>query len=153
MQRHISFHSSSSIFCFPSFYALQAFCFIKTYLDALISLQVSSFFLIVPHLHFFPPSPHSLLHSCTMDLGHGIQEEQLDTSPSVSSDSSWTSFDLSTDLTSVSSDQVSTPVTAPSGCKPFDDRCPKTSSSVKVSSEVRISKVAWRETSFLGSDE
>lgn len=88
-----------------------------------------------------------------MDLGDGIQEEQLDTSPSVSSDSSWTSFDLSTDLTSVSSDQVLTPVTAPSGCEPFEDRCPKTSSSVKVSSEVQISKVAWRETSFLGSDE
>lgn len=79
-------------------------------------------------------------------------EEKVETSPSVSSDSSWTSFDLSTDLTSLSSDQVSTPVTVPCGCKLLKDQHPK-KSSVGVSSEVRPSKVAWRETSFLGCDE
>lgn len=109
---------------------------------------------LVPHRHFSLPSVYCLLCSFTMDLRDELQEEKLDTSPSVSSaSSSWTSFDLSTDLTSVSSDQASTPVAAPCGCKLFDDRQLKKSSSVKVSSEVRISKVAWRETSFLGSDE
>lgn len=89
-----------------------------------------------------------------MDLRDELREEKLDTSPSVSSgSSSWTSFDLSTDLTSVSSDQALTPVAAPCGCKLFDDWHLKKSPSVKVSAEVRISKVAWRETSFLGSDE
>lgn len=88
-----------------------------------------------------------------MDLRDGLQEAKVDTSPSASSDSSWTSFDLSTDLTSVSSDQVSAPVTDPSGRKPFEDQHPKKSSSVKVSSEARTREVAWRETSFLGNDE
>lgn len=85
-----------------------------------------------------------------MDLGDGFQEENVDTS---SSDSSWTSFDLSTDLTSVSSDLVLTPVTAPPGCKPFMDQHPNKPSIVKVSSKVRTQEVAWRETSFLGNDE
>ncbi|KAK5847834.1 hypothetical protein PBY51_016932 [Eleginops maclovinus] len=84
-----------------------------------------------------------------MDSGDGLQEETVDTSPSASSDSSWTSIDRSTDLTSVSSDQVLTPLTAPVGCKLFEDQRPKmSSSSVKVSLEV-----GWRETSFLGDDE
>lgn len=108
----------------------------------------------VCHRHFSLPLVHYLHYSFTMDLRDELQEEKLDTSPSVSSgSSSWTSFDLSTDLTSVSSDQASTPVAAPCGCKLFDDRHLKKSSSVKVSSDLRISKVAWRETSFLGSDE
>ncbi|KAL6115405.1 uncharacterized protein ACO6RY_00260 [Pungitius sinensis] len=80
-----------------------------------------------------------------MDLGHGLREERVDTS---SSDCSWTSCDLSTDLTSVSSDQVSTP----GGPNTFEEQ-QKKSSSVKVSSEARHRQVAWRETSFLGSDE
>ncbi|AWO95676.1 putative FERM and PDZ domain-containing protein 4-like [Scophthalmus maximus] len=88
-----------------------------------------------------------------MDLGDGPQEEKLDSSPSASSDSSWTSFDCSTDLTSVSSDQISTPVSAQSGCALVEDQSPKKSPSVKVSSEMRTRKVAWRETSFLGNDE
>ncbi len=88
-----------------------------------------------------------------MDLGYGLREEKLETSPSASSDSSWTSFDHSTDLTSVSSDQVLTPVTAPAGCKLLEDQHSKNSSSFKGSSEVRAWKVAWRETSFLGNDE
>lgn len=88
-----------------------------------------------------------------MDLGDGLQEENVDTSPSASSDSSWTSFDLSTDLTSVSSDHVLTPLTAPTGCKPFMDQHPNKSSTAKVSSKVRTREVAWRETSFLGNDE
>ncbi|KAM7365363.1 hypothetical protein PAMP_016296 [Pampus punctatissimus] len=87
-----------------------------------------------------------------MDLRGGLQKEQVDISPSVSSYSSWTSFDLSTDLTSLSSDCVSTPVTAPSGCQPYEYQRPKTSSA-KVSSEVRTREVVWRETSFLGNDE
>lgn len=89
-----------------------------------------------------------------MDLGDGLQEELLGNSPSLSSDSSWTSFDCSTDLTSVSSDLALTPVTAPSCCKLFDASIPKSkSSSAKASSGERIRKVAWRETSFLGDDE
>uniref|UniRef100_A0A8D2ZQ95 FERM and PDZ domain containing 4 n=1 Tax=Scophthalmus maximus TaxID=52904 RepID=A0A8D2ZQ95_SCOMX len=88
-----------------------------------------------------------------MDLGDGPQEEKLDSSPSASSDSSWTSFDCSTDLTSVSSDQISTPVSAQSGCALVEDQSPKKSPSVKVSSEMRTRKVAWRETSFLGNDD
>lgn len=88
-----------------------------------------------------------------MDLGDGLQEEKVYGSSSASSDSSWTSFDLSTDLTSVSSDQVSTSVTTPSGCKPFVDQHLKTSSSVKISCEAGTREVAWRETSFLGNDE
>lgn len=94
--------------------------------------------------------------SRAMDLGDGLQEELLGNSPSLSSDSSWTSFDCSTDLTSVSSDLASTPVTAPSCCKLFDASIPKSkssSSSAKGSSGGRIRKVAWRETSFLGDDE
>ncbi|KAK1876772.1 Solute carrier family 41 member 2 [Dissostichus eleginoides] len=84
-----------------------------------------------------------------MDRGDGFREETVDTSPSVSSGSSWTSFDRSTDLTSVSSDQLLTPLTAPVGCKLFEDqRLKMSSSSVKVSSEV-----TWTETSFLGNDE
>ncbi|KAM7375142.1 hypothetical protein PAMA_014294 [Pampus argenteus] len=87
-----------------------------------------------------------------MDLGDGLQKKQVDISPSVSSYSSWTSFDLSTDLTSLSSDCVSTPVTAPGGCHPYEYQHPKTCSA-KVSSEVRTRVVVWRETSFLGNDE
>lgn len=77
----------------------------------------------------------------------------MDSSPSVSSDSSLTSFDLSTDLTSVGSDQILTPLTAPVGWKPFENQHPKTSASIRVSSEVRTRGFAWRETSFLGDDE
>ncbi|KAK9524005.1 hypothetical protein VZT92_017876 [Zoarces viviparus] len=83
-----------------------------------------------------------------MERGDGLQEEKVDTSSFASSDSSWTSFDLSTDLTSVGSDQVSTPPTAPGG-----DRHPKTPRLVDFSSEARNRQVAWRETSFLGSEE
>ncbi|KAK2856863.1 hypothetical protein Q5P01_005598 [Channa striata] len=86
-----------------------------------------------------------------MDHGVELQEVNVDTSPSASSDSSWTSFDLSTDLTSVSSEHVLTPVTAPSGCKLFTFL--KTSSTVKDSSNKRTREVVWRETSFLGNDE
>lgn len=88
-----------------------------------------------------------------MDLGDGLQEKRVDTSPSISTDSSWTSCDLSTDLTSISSDQNLTPVTVHCGFTLFVDQQPKKSSPVKVSSEVQILKVAWRETSFLGDDE
>lgn len=88
-----------------------------------------------------------------MDLRDGLLEARVDTSPSASSDSSWTSFELSTDLTSVSSDHVLTPVTVASGCKVFDDQHPKKSSSVKVCSKARTREAAWRETSFLGDDE
>lgn len=86
-----------------------------------------------------------------MDLGDRWQEEKLDTSPSVSSDSSWTSFDLSTDLTSVSSDQVSTPIAAPSGCEPFGEK--PSLPSIKASSGMQTRVLVWRETSFLGNDE
>lgn len=90
-----------------------------------------------------------------MDPRDGLQEELLGNSPSLSSDSSWTSFDCSTDLTSVSSDLALTPVTAPSCCKLFDASIPKKppSSSAKALSGERIRKVVWRETSFLGDDE
>lgn len=88
-----------------------------------------------------------------MDLGDGLQEEKVDTSPSASYDSSWTSFDHSTDLTSVSSDQVLTPLAAPSGCNPLEDQHLKKSSSVKFFSEAQTREAAWRETSFLGNEE
>lgn len=106
---------------------------------------------LFPHLNFFFPHVLVACHSFTMDLGDRWQEEQLDTSPSVSSDSSWTSFDLSTDLTSVSSDQVSTPIAAPSGYEPFGE--PPSLPSIKVSSGKQTSVLVWRETSFLGNDE
>lgn len=83
-----------------------------------------------------------------MDLGDRLQEEKVDTSSFASSDSSWTSFDLSTDLTSVGSDQVSTPPAAPG-----EDRHPKKPCLLDFSSEARNRKAAWRETSFLGSEE
>ncbi|TNN55695.1 hypothetical protein EYF80_034060 [Liparis tanakae] len=83
-----------------------------------------------------------------MDLGDGFRKENVDTSSFVSSDSSWMSFDLSTDLTSLGSDQVATPPAAPGGWRPFEDRHPR-----KSSSEPRHRQAAWTETSFLGSDE
>lgn len=80
-----------------------------------------------------------------MDIKHGLFEEWVDSSSSFSSDSSWTSFDLSTDLTSVSSEQSVAPVTAPGG--PFQDRLPKKCR--PVPSEGQTGKAEWRETSFL----
>lgn len=91
-----------------------------------------------------------------MDLRDGLREQKIDSSPSASSDSSWTSFEHSTDLTSISSDQVLTPLTAPSCCKLFEDQdqdLKKNPSSAKVSSGVQTREVTWRETSFLGDDE
>lgn len=102
---------------------------------------------------FYLTSPHVLVacHSLTMDLGDGWREEELDTSPSVSSDSSWTSFDLSTDLTSISSDQISTPAEASSVCELFRES--RSLPLIKVSSGKQTRVFVWRETSFLANDE
>lgn len=114
-----------------------------------------------PHPNLFPPislfffftASHVLVacHPLTMDLRDGWQEQKLDTSPSVSSDSSWTSFDLSTDLTSVSSDQVSTPVAASSGCELFGQSWSLLWNKVSSGKKTRV--FIWRETSFLGNEE
>ncbi|XP_058473574.1 FERM and PDZ domain-containing protein 4-like isoform X1 [Solea solea] len=89
-----------------------------------------------------------------MDLEERFLVDKVDTSPSVSSDSSWTSFDLSTDLTSVSSDQILTPVTALSGCKLLEDQNLKKPPPAKVPlTAVKTKKVLWTETSFLGNDD
>ncbi|KAK5603187.1 hypothetical protein CRENBAI_013288 [Crenichthys baileyi] len=83
-----------------------------------------------------------------MGSKHGLFEEWVDTSSSFSSDSSWTSFDLSTDLTSVSSDKSVTPVTAPgSSCRPFEDRLSKKCH--PLATEGGTGRAEWRETSFL----
>lgn len=84
-----------------------------------------------------------------MELRDGLQEQLLSNSPSPtlspSSDSSWTSFDCSTDLTSVSSD----PASAPRGCGLFQAFAPKKPPPCRG----RVSRlVAWTETSFLGDD-
>lgn len=81
-----------------------------------------------------------------MELRDGLQEALLTNSPSPSSDSSWTSYDCSTDLTSVSSDPASTPLV----CRLFQAFGPKK----PASSRGRASRVVlWTETSFLGDDK
>lgn len=81
-----------------------------------------------------------------MELKDGLREGLLASSPSPSSDSSWTSYDCSTDLTSLSSD----PAFTPSVCRLFQAfarRKPPPSGG-------RVSRVVpWTETSFLGDDE
>ncbi|XP_038141845.1 FERM and PDZ domain-containing protein 4-like isoform X1 [Cyprinodon tularosa] len=77
-----------------------------------------------------------------MDSKHRFFEEWVDTSSSFSSDSSWTSFDLSTDLTSISSD-----ISATAPDRPLEDRLP--SKCRPLETKRRTLKAEWRETSFL----
>lgn len=94
----------------------------------------------------------SSLHgsSCSMEF-RGLREVKVDRSPSGSSDSSWSSSFLpSSELTSISSDQLLAPLTAPCFYKPFEEQ-PRTSA--MGSCEDKMKEVVWRETSFLGDDE
>lgn len=144
--------------CFPPhfhFSSIPNLCLIETsymmHTSSRQPLSKSSSFPLHSLLSCFSPSTVFHLHSSVMDLRHALTGETVDISPSLSTVSSWTSFDISSDITSVSSDQILTPVTAESGFKPFEDSLPKKSSSVTALSKVRT--VAWRETSFLGNDE